>query len=121
MKVRTINGVYATAKVFTVDNPETAMDDYTAAQIQMICDYEAAEGSVLRIMLDCHPGKVGPIGLFFAALNSETMLDILCKEMKWEQQEVFSCSHNYVETGEEGFILRKGAISARKGERVIIS
>ena len=57
-KIRVINGKYASAVVFT-DN----IEDYAKAQIKMICDNEAAEGSRICIMPDVHPGKVGPIGL----------------------------------------------------------
>lgn len=39
------------------------VDRYAIAQIQMICDTEAAKGSNIRVMPDVHPGKVGPIGL----------------------------------------------------------
>ena len=39
--------------------------------------------------------------------------------MKWKVEDSFTCIHNYVDfTGTP--ILRKGAISAREGERVII-
>ena len=39
------------------------VDQYALAQVQMICDNRASEGSVIRVMPDVHPGKVGPIGL----------------------------------------------------------
>ncbi|WP_049945927.1 RNA-splicing ligase RtcB [Butyrivibrio sp. LC3010] len=39
------------------------VDHYALSQIKMICDNEASEGSVIRVMPDVHPGKVGPIGL----------------------------------------------------------
>ncbi|MDO4809332.1 MAG: RtcB family protein [Eubacteriales bacterium] len=55
---RVIQGTYAAAKVFTDD-----VEEYAAAQIKMICGNEAAEGSLIRVMPDVHPGKVGPIGL----------------------------------------------------------
>ena len=56
--MKTINGKYADAVIFTED-----LEDYARAQIQMICDNEVAENSKIRIMPDVHPGKVGPIGL----------------------------------------------------------
>ena len=60
----------------------------------------------------------------FAALNREIILDELVKGMKWKVQDSYSCIHNYVESAENSFcsipVLRKGAISARKGENVII-
>ncbi|WP_026671324.1 RNA-splicing ligase RtcB [Butyrivibrio sp. AD3002] len=39
------------------------VDQYALAQVQMICDNKASEDSVIRVMPDVHPGKVGPIGL----------------------------------------------------------
>ena len=56
----------------------------------------------------------------FAALNREAILDSLCKGMKWKVTDLWSCVHNYVDTGGGEAVLRKGAISAGKGERVII-
>ena len=54
----TIKGNYAEAIVYA-----TSIEDYTKAQIKMICDNDISHGSKIRIMPDCHPGKVGPIGL----------------------------------------------------------
>lgn len=56
----------------------------------------------------------------FAALNREAMLDELVKGMKWKVQEEITSVHNYIEDSENGAILRKGAISAKKEEPVII-
>ena len=38
-------------------------EQYATSQIKMICDNEASQGSIIRIMPDVHPGKVGPVGL----------------------------------------------------------
>ena len=38
-------------------------EQYATSQIKMICDNEASQGAVIRIMPDVHPGKVGPVGL----------------------------------------------------------
>ena len=54
----TINGNYAEAVVYA-----SSIDDYAKAQIKMICDNDISLDSKVRIMPDCHPGKVGPIGL----------------------------------------------------------
>jgi len=54
----------------------------------------------------------------FARQNRSVILEELVKGMKWKVLETASCIHNYIE--EEGGILRKGAISAREGEPVII-
>ena len=59
----TIYGKYSNAVVYTVANEEYAIDDYARKQLQMICDHPSAAGSVIRVMPDVHPGKVGTIGL----------------------------------------------------------
>lgn len=60
--MKTVNGVYASAKIFTVDS-ENSIDSYALAQLQMLCDHPAAQGCKIRVMPDVHPGKVGTIGL----------------------------------------------------------
>ena len=54
----------------------------------------------------------------FAEANRRLMADIICREMGFTVKSRFSCVHNYVDT--EHMILRKGAISARQGEKVIV-
>jgi RNA-splicing ligase RtcB len=54
----------------------------------------------------------------FAESNRRLMADIICREMGFEVACRFSCVHNYIDT--DHMILRKGAISARLGERVIV-
>lgn len=56
--MRTVDGIYASAKIFS-----NTAEEYAAAQIRMICDNEASRESQIRVMLDVHLGKVGPIGL----------------------------------------------------------
>ena len=64
----------------------------------------------------------------FARLNRDAIIDSIVNGMKWKIEDTFTCIHNYVDfTGvddrnsdEDKPILRKGAISAREGERVII-
>ncbi len=56
----------------------------------------------------------------YAALNRQIMIKEICKGMKWKIKEQVSCIHNYIEETENGTILRKGAISAKKNEEVII-
>ncbi len=59
-----IKGKYSDAMIMcTGDVADGNVDQYAIAQIQMICDTEAARGSEIRVMPDVHPGKVGPIGL----------------------------------------------------------
>lgn len=61
--MKTIEGTYTFANIFTTNNETHAIDDYALAQIKMICDQEASKGCHIRVMPDVHPGKVGPIGL----------------------------------------------------------
>lgn len=56
----------------------------------------------------------------FADQNRLTILEILSKAMKWKPYDAFSCPHNYISREGDGFLLRKGAVSAKKGERLLI-
>ena len=56
----------------------------------------------------------------FATLNREIIIDEITKGMKWKIQDTYSCIHNYVDFNTGVPIIRKGAISAQKGEPVII-
>ena len=56
----------------------------------------------------------------YAALNRQIMIDEICKGMKWKVEDKLSCHHNHVDFRGEEPILRKGAISARQDEPVII-
>ena len=56
----------------------------------------------------------------YAQLNRETMLRIICQSMGISANKVFQTIHNYIDIGETDVILRKGAVSAKKGERLII-
>lgn len=56
----------------------------------------------------------------FARLNREAMVDEIVRGMKWRVLDSYTCIHNYVDFSETVPILRKGAISAKAGEKVII-
>lgn len=62
----------------------------------------------------------------FASLNRKIILDELVKGMKWKVIDSYECIHNYVDVSSETIdafgssILRKGAISAKADEKVII-
>ncbi|MBQ6230638.1 MAG: RtcB family protein [Eubacterium sp.] len=68
--VTTIYGKYTDAIVYTVENEQFALDEYARKQLQMICNHPSAEGSVIRVMPDVHPGKVGTIGLTMTVEDS---------------------------------------------------
>lgn len=61
--MKTINGVYTSAKIFTTNNTTNNIDDYAVSQLQMLCDNEVSKGCKIRVMPDVHPGKVCTIGL----------------------------------------------------------
>ncbi|MBQ9748712.1 MAG: RtcB family protein [Clostridia bacterium] len=54
----------------------------------------------------------------YAALNRSAIADEILRAMKLDELARIECIHNYVDT--EAMILRKGAISARAGEALII-
>ena len=64
----------------------------------------------------------------FARLNREAIIESIVSGMKWKIEDSFTCIHNYVDfsmvesgSGEKMKpVLRKGAISSKKGERVVI-
>lgn len=61
--MKTINGVYSSANIFTTQNEKNAIDNYAIQQLQMLCDNPVSENCRIRVMPDVHPGKVGTIGL----------------------------------------------------------
>ena len=56
----------------------------------------------------------------YARLNRETMLGIICSAMGITPDSTFQTIHNYIERNGEEVILRKGAVSAKAGETLII-
>ncbi len=56
----------------------------------------------------------------YAALNRRIIIREICKAMKWKVEEEITCIHNYIDMDADTPVMRKGAISAKKDERVII-
>ena len=54
----------------------------------------------------------------FAMLNRKAMMDEILRGMELEAEEEFTTIHNYIDT--DAMILRKGAVSARAGEKLLI-
>ncbi|SDA21241.1 RNA-splicing ligase RtcB, repairs tRNA damage [Ruminococcus sp. YE71] len=54
----------------------------------------------------------------FAMLNRRAMMDEIIKGMGFHVEERFTTIHNYIDT--ENMILRKGAVSAQAGEKLLI-
>lgn len=54
----------------------------------------------------------------YAEWNRQAMVDEIVKGMKLHVEEQFTTVHNYIDT--DAMILRKGAVSARKNEKLLI-
>ncbi|HWT76628.1 MAG TPA: RtcB family protein [Mobilitalea sp.] len=54
----------------------------------------------------------------YAMLNRKAIVKDIVKQMKFKVEDYFTTIHNYIET--DNMILRKGAISAKAGEQVLI-
>jgi len=54
----------------------------------------------------------------FATLNRKAMAEVIIRGMKFTEVERFTTIHNYIDT--DTMILRKGAVSAKKGEKLLI-
>ena len=54
----------------------------------------------------------------FASLNRQAMAQAILEGMGWTETDSFTTIHNYIDT--ENMILRKGSVSAQKGERLLI-
>ena len=54
----------------------------------------------------------------FAILNRKAMVDVILSGMGLTPVDEFTTIHNYIDT--DAMILRKGSVSARKGEKLLI-
>lgn len=54
----------------------------------------------------------------FAMLNRKAMVDVIVSGMSFTPVEAFTTIHNYIDT--DAMILRKGAVSAKAGEKLLI-
>jgi len=54
----------------------------------------------------------------FASLNRKAMVDIIVTRLGLTKRNEFTTIHNYIDTDE--MILRKGAVSAKRGEKLLI-
>ena len=55
---------------------------------------------------------------YFAEINRKAMIDVIMTEMNLTPVETFTTIHNYVDI--KARILRKGAVSAKKGEKLLV-
>lgn len=54
----------------------------------------------------------------FAELNRKAMIEIIVNKMGFTKSEQFTTIHNYIDT--DKMILRKGAVSAKLGEKILV-
>lgn len=108
--MKTVKGIYAEAKIFTDD-----VEEYAQAQVKMICDHQAAEGSRVRLMPDIHPGKVGPIGLSMTVtdkvipqlLGVDIGCGMTCVKLNKDNAEFQKLDRVVRENVPSGFAIRK--------------
>lgn len=77
-----LQGQYTTAKIFTVNNSETIIDQHSIAQIQAYIDHEVSKDCKIRIMPDVQAGKGCVVG-FTSTIGDSIMpavigIDIGC-------------------------------------------
>ena len=58
------------------------------------------------------------IAAYFAKINRETIAAVILDKMGLSEDSSFDTVHNYIDT--KNYILRKGAVSAEKGQKLII-
>ena len=110
--MKTVKGIYAEAKIYTDD-----VEAYAEAQVKMICDNEAAEGSVVCLMPDIHPGKVGPVGLAMTVgdkvipqlLGADIGCGMTCVKLNKANAEFQKLDKVIRENVPSGFSVRKAA------------
>jgi RNA-splicing ligase RtcB len=56
----------------------------------------------------------------YAELNRKAMMHEITKGLKLHIEEEFTTTHNYIDVDSKPMILRKGAVSAREGEKLLI-
>lgn len=74
--MKTVIGVYASAKIFNTNKTEYSIDEYALAQLKALCDNPAFKGCRIRVMPDVHPGKVGTIG-FTSTLGKRILPNVI--------------------------------------------
>ncbi len=90
-----------------------AVQERKSAEIPLPRELSYVEGSLYEEYL--HDMKLVQQ---YAALNRRANVQAILSGMGLEAEEQFSTIHNYIDT--ESGILRKGAVSARAGERLLI-
>ena len=89
-----------------------ALTSYSKEEIEEVVNELKAAGTAFSQLV----GGVMPL-LYFAK-RRQAMMDTIVKGMGFHVEEQFTTIHNYIDV--ENMILRKGSVSARAGERLLI-
>ncbi|MBQ6888533.1 MAG: RtcB family protein [Lachnospiraceae bacterium] len=108
--MKIVKGMYTEAKIFTDD-----VETYTEAQVKMICDNEVADGSIICMMPDIHPGKIAPIGLSMTVtdkvipqlLGVDIGCGMTCVKLNKNNAEFQKLDRIIRENVPSGFVIRK--------------
>lgn len=92
---------------------QAAIQDFTSQKIRIPAELTYLEGAQMEHYL--HDLNIAQK---FAALNRAIMADVIMKELQLSEMGRIDTVHNYIDL--DDMILRKGAISAKQGEQVII-
>ncbi len=92
---------------------DDAIKEYNKQKVSIPKSLAYVDGELLRRYL--HDMKIAQE---YASLNRKAMIDIIVKGLGVHIVEQFTTIHNYIDT--EHLILRKGAVSAQLGEKILI-
>lgn len=118
-----------------------ALTTYTSEEVETVISKLKAEGrkseiqSTLNAMKTKHTSVPKPLAYVegelmeqyihdmkiaqeYAMLNRKAMIDVIVKGLGVHVEEQFTTVHNYIDT--KNMILRKGAVSAQAGEKLLI-
>lgn len=95
------------------DKIESEIEKYKSENPEPIYELSYVEGELFDNYL--HDMKILQ---HYADLNRKAIAEVIISEMNLHEMDSFTTVHNYVDV--ENKIIRKGAVSAQKGERLII-
>ena len=109
-----ITGAYASAIIHAVDDDPKAVDEHALAQIRMLCDSEACEGSRIRVMPDVHAGNVGPIGLAMT-VGSKVMPALVGNDIGCGVTVEFATAKGRIDFAKLDKAVRKDVVAGKRG------
>ena len=120
-----LHGKYASARIFTDILIEKLKSEGCTAEIQKTIENLGPKATDIPKQLAYLEGELleqylhdMKIAQRFAELNRRAMMDVIIKGMHFHVVDQFTTIHNYIDI--EKMILRKGAVSAQAGEKLLI-